>query len=109
MNGEDFWVMCSGSTSHPNLSRNPEKRGRLDDINNRTKRHLEWTPFCISIKVPRVPTSHLSGDEEMDRGDSTPGIEFARHWIDGEWTESGNVSEAKTVVHAVPPYAGLPA
>ena len=31
--------------------------------------------------------------------------EIAKHWIDGEWTGSGPVSEsAKTVVHAIPPF-----
>ena len=30
----------------------------------------------------------------MDRGDSTPGIEFARHWIDGEWVGSDTVAKS---------------
>jgi betaine-aldehyde dehydrogenase len=30
----------------------------------------------------------------MDRGDSTPGIELARHWIDGEWVGSDTVAKS---------------
>ena len=30
----------------------------------------------------------------MDRGDGTPGIEFARHWIDGEWVGSDTVAKS---------------
>jgi hypothetical protein len=31
--------------------------------------------------------------------------EIAKHWIDGEWTGSGTVSESvKTVVHAIAPF-----
>jgi betaine-aldehyde dehydrogenase len=30
----------------------------------------------------------------MDRGDSTPGIELARHWIDGEWVGSDMVAKS---------------